>query len=85
MRSGAKMNHRGGVYTTIFPTENIIIFFYAIVLKPISNFCRYLIDSCTKNFENPSIFFEVRRQMRRKLCAKAHTHWFCHVRRQIHR
>jgi hypothetical protein len=41
MRSGAKINHRGGggFYTTIFPTElpmeNIIIIFWAVALNSV--------------------------------------------------
>jgi len=63
------MNHGGGVYTTIFPmelpTENRIIFFWAVALNSVSNFHRYLIDFRTKNFKNPSIVFDIRRQNHR--------------------
>jgi hypothetical protein len=64
MSSRAKMNHGGGVYTTIFPmelpTEHRIIFFLAVALNSVDNCRRYLNDVCTKIFKNPSIFFDVR-------------------------
>jgi hypothetical protein len=75
------MNHGGGFYITIFPMENIIIIFWTVALKSVGNFRRYLIDSRTKNFKNLSIFFEVRRQIRFKLCARARVHWFCRIHR----
>jgi hypothetical protein len=69
MRSGAKMNHGGGVYTTTFPTElpteHRIIFFWAVALHSFGNFCWYLNEVRTKNFKNLSRFFDIRRQIHR--------------------
>jgi len=60
MRIEEKMNHGGGVYTVIFstelPTENRIIFFWAVALNSIGNFSRYLIDFRTKISKIPPDF-----------------------------
>ena len=60
MRSGAKINHRGGVYSSIFPTElstkNIIIIFWAVALNSVGNIRRYLIETRAKISKIPPYF-----------------------------
>jgi len=59
MRSGAKMNHGGGgFYSSIFPTENIIIIFWAVALNSISNIRRYLIETRAKISKIPLYFLK---------------------------
>jgi hypothetical protein len=59
MRSGAKMNHGGGgFYSSIFPTENIIIIFWAVALNSVSNIRRYLIETRAKISKIPLYFLK---------------------------